>query len=88
MQLRGALPLAQTSRPYNPSAPFQPRPRPECLHGYWELDGDAKAPTIFPQPLVMASTFDRELVRRVFDAVSTEMRAKSNDQVKQTGEAT
>jgi beta-glucosidase-like glycosyl hydrolase len=38
----------------------------ECLHGYWELDENSTAPpTIFPQPLGMAATFDRDLVAKV-----------------------
>jgi hypothetical protein len=58
----------------------------ECLHGLWETNPYTKQPpTIFPQPLVMASTFDRLLVKRVFDAVSTEMRAKNNFEVKSKG---
>jgi hypothetical protein len=71
-------------RAYRPH-PVQPRPRPwrppECLHGYWELDDNSTTPpTLFPQPLAMAAAFDRDLVSKVFDAISTEMRAKSNEE--------
>ncbi|KAI8462979.1 MAG: glycoside hydrolase superfamily [Monoraphidium minutum] len=58
----------------------------ECLHGYWDQNPYTKEPpTIFPQPLVMASTFDRGLVQAAFEAVSDEMRAKNNAEVKAKG---
>ncbi|GBF87380.1 beta-D-xylosidase 2-like [Raphidocelis subcapitata] len=58
----------------------------ECLHGYWEQSpGSTAPPTIFPQPLAMASTFDRDLVGAAFDAIGTEMRAKSNAELRDTG---
>jgi len=44
----------------------------EALHGV-ARNGRA---TVFPQPIGMAATFDRELIHRVFNAVSDEGRAK------------
>lgn len=64
------------------STPLPPSQNPtkhtECLHGFWEPDPSAKPPTLFPQPLAMAAAFDRDLVRRSFDAIADEMRAKNN----------
>ena len=47
----------------------------EALHGYANM-GHV---TNFPQPIGMAASFDDGLVERVFDAVSTEARAKWNE---------
>lgn len=44
----------------------------EALHG---VARSGKA-TIFPQPIGMAATFDRDLIFRIADAISTEGRAK------------
>ena len=44
----------------------------ECLHG---VARSGKA-TVFPQVILMAATFDRELVRKVATAISDEARAK------------
>lgn len=46
----------------------------EALHGVAN-QGDV---TVFPEPIGMAASFNDELVYRVFDATSTEMRAKWN----------
>jgi beta-glucosidase len=52
----------------------------EALHG---LANNDKV-TVFPEPIGMAASFDDELVYRIFDAVSTETRAKYNE-AKQKG---
>lgn len=46
----------------------------EALHGV----GFAGKATVFPEPIGMAASFDDAMVRRVFDAVSDEVRAKYN----------
>lgn len=46
----------------------------EALHGYANM-GNV---TNFPEPIGMAASFNHKLVQRVFDAVSTEARAKWN----------
>ena len=46
----------------------------EALHGYANM-GNV---TNFPEPIGMAASFNDQLVQRVFDAVSTEARAKWN----------
>lgn len=46
----------------------------EALHGV----GFAGFATVFPEPIGMAASFDDELLYRVYDAVSTEARAKYN----------
>ncbi len=46
----------------------------EALHGLANND----SVTVFPQPIGMASSFDDELVYRIFSAVSDETRAKYN----------
>lgn len=46
----------------------------ECLHGV----GRAGRATVFPQAIALAATFDTELVRKTFTAVSDEARAKYN----------
>ncbi|MEK3885024.1 glycoside hydrolase family 3 N-terminal domain-containing protein [Paenibacillus sp. PL2-23] len=43
----------------------------ECLHGHL-----AKEATCFPVPIAMASTWDTELVERVFSAIGKEARAR------------
>lgn len=47
----------------------------EALHGYANM-GNV---TNFPEPIGMAASFNNELVYKVFDAVSTEARAKWNE---------
>jgi beta-glucosidase len=47
----------------------------EALHGYANQDNV----TVFPEPIGMAASFDEALVGRVFDATSTEARAKYAD---------
>ena len=47
----------------------------EALHGV----GRAGLATVFPQSIGMAASFDDTMVRRVFDAVSDEARAKHHD---------
>ncbi len=47
----------------------------EALHGYANM-GNV---TNFPEPIGMAASFNDDLVYRVFDAVSTEARAKWNE---------
>jgi len=49
----------------------------EALHGYANND----SVTVFPQPVGMAASFDDELVRRIFSAVSDEARGKYNQAV-------
>jgi len=46
----------------------------EALHGV----GFSGFATVFPEPIGMAASFDDELLYQVFDAVSTEQRAKYN----------
>ena len=46
----------------------------EALHGYANM-GNV---TNFPEPIGMAASFNHKMVQRVFDAVSTEARAKWN----------
>jgi beta-glucosidase len=53
----------------------------EALHGYANQDNV----TVFPEPIGMAASFDEDLVYRVFDATSTEARAKYN-QLQRNGE--
>ncbi len=52
----------------------------EALHG---LANNDKV-TVFPEPIGMAASFDDDLLYRIFDAVSTETRAKYNE-AKQKG---
>jgi len=52
----------------------------EALHGLANND----SVTVFPQPIAMAASFDDELVYRIFNAVSDEVRAKYN-QAKKRG---
>ena len=47
----------------------------EALHGYANMDHV----TNFPEPIGMAASFDEALIYKVFDAVSTEARAKWNE---------
>ena len=47
----------------------------EALHGFANNEGV----TVFPEPIAMAASFNDELVSRVFDAVSDEVRAKYNE---------
>lgn len=56
----------------------------EALHGVANM-GDV---TVFPEPIGMAASFNDALVYRVFDATSTEMRAKWNELQRQGGEVT
>jgi len=53
----------------------------EALHGLANTD----KVTVFPEPIGMAASFDDELLFKVFDATSTETRAKYND-AKLTGQ--
>lgn len=50
----------------------------EALHGIARF-GTA---TVFPQPVGMAATFDRELIHSISSAISTEGRAKHNEAVR------
>ena len=50
----------------------------EALHGLANND----SVTVFPQPVGMAASFDDELVYKIFDAVSDEVRAKYNQSQK------
>ncbi len=53
--------------------------RAECLHGVWDLFGDAgNAPTVFPAPIALAAAFDAPLLARVAGAIADETRAKAN----------
>lgn len=56
----------------------------EALHGYANM-GNV---TNFPEPIGMAASFDDQLVYRCFDAVSTEIRAKWNELMRQGGDVT
>ncbi|KAF6262012.1 glycoside hydrolase superfamily [Scenedesmus sp. NREL 46B-D3] len=56
----------------------------ECLHGHQER-GSGAVPTIFPQPLLLASSFDDSLAWQVFNAISDELRAKDNAEYAKTG---
>lgn len=56
----------------------------EALHGVANM-GDV---TVFPEPIGMAASFNDGLVYKVFDATSTEMRAKWNQLQQQGGEVT
>ncbi|HOC19532.1 MAG TPA: glycoside hydrolase family 3 N-terminal domain-containing protein [Vicinamibacterales bacterium] len=47
----------------------------ECLHGHAAREG-----TSFPQPIGLASTFDPDLVERVYTAVAAEARARGAHQ--------
>ena len=47
----------------------------EALHGYANMGGV----TVFPEPIGMAASFNDDLVRQIFDAVSDEARAKYNE---------
>ncbi|MGD8781096.1 MAG: glycoside hydrolase family 3 C-terminal domain-containing protein [Ignavibacteria bacterium] len=51
----------------------------EALHGLANND----SVTVFPQPIGMAASFDDELVYRVFNSVSDEVRAKYNQSQKE-----
>jgi hypothetical protein len=42
---------------------------------------------MFPQPLVLAATFDPDLARDVYAAISDELRAKHNAELASTGQA-
>lgn len=53
----------------------------EALHGYANM-GHV---TNFPEPIAMAASFNNEMVEKVFDAVSTEARAKWNE-LQQSGQ--
>ena len=50
----------------------------ECLHGV-AINGIA---TVFPQAIAMAATWDPDLIRQEADVISTEARAKHNEDVK------
>lgn len=54
----------------------------EALHG---LANNSNV-TVFPEPIGMAASFDDELLYRIFDAVSSETRAKYNEALKNGGE--
>jgi beta-glucosidase len=43
----------------------------ECLHGHWAIDS-----THFPQPIALASTFDPQLVERLFTMTAEEARVR------------
>ena len=49
----------------------------EALHGAANM-GNV---TVFPEPVAMASSFNNELLYKVFDAASTEMRAQYNERM-------
>ena len=51
----------------------------EALHGAANM-GNV---TVFPEPIGMASSFNPELLERVFDATSTEFRAQYNERTRQ-----
>ncbi len=51
----------------------------EALHGV----ARAGTATVFPVPIAMAASFDRELVKAIGDCISTEGRAKYNEFVKE-----
>lgn len=53
----------------------------EALHGV-ARNGRA---TVFPQAIGMAATWDRELIRTIADAISTEGRAKYHEALRRTG---
>jgi len=50
----------------------------EALHGFANND----SVTVFPEPIGMAASFDDQLVFKIFDAVSDEVRAKYNQSQK------
>src|SRR5664279_2195074 len=54
----------------------------EALHGF----SNNSNVTVFPQPIGMAASFDDDMVYRVFDATSDEIRAKYNDAIQKGGE--
>ena len=60
-------------------------PCPECLHGHSEKWADRGVPTIFPQPIVLAATFDRDHAWQVYNVISDELRAKANKRHRETG---
>ncbi len=59
-------------------------------YDWWNeaLHGVARGPkaTIYPQAIGLASTFDRDLIQKVGNAISTEARAVNNHLVKSNGE--
>lgn len=50
----------------------------ECLHGAKVDSATEGGATIFPQPIALAASFDRQLVQDVASAIGDELRAKSN----------
>ncbi|GAB4820706.1 hypothetical protein N2152v2_007752 [Parachlorella kessleri] len=57
----------------------------ECLHGVLDRRQPGRGATIFPQPLGLAAAFDVDLVHRVSNAISDELRAKDNEQFRESG---
>lgn len=54
----------------------------EALHGL----ANNNDVTVFPEPIGMAASFDDELVHKIFDAVSDEVRAKYHEAIRKGGE--
>lgn len=54
----------------------------EALHGLANND----SVTVFPQPIGMAASFDDDLVYKIFNAVSDEVRAKYHEYLRRGGE--
>lgn len=54
----------------------------EALHGAANMENV----TVFPEPVAMASSFNPDLLYKVFDAASTEMRAQYNHRMLNGGE--
>ena len=57
----------------------------ECLHGAMLWETPAGGATMFPQPLALAATFDRQLAYEVASMVADELRAQSNSLFDETG---
>ena len=54
----------------------------EALHGAANMENV----TVFPEPVAMASSFNPDLLFKVFDATSTEMRAQYHNRMFNSGE--
>lgn len=50
----------------------------ECLHGARQTDPQGPGATIYPMPLTLAASFDRDLLHRVATQISDEARALDN----------
>lgn len=68
---------------YVPIALLAPVICAECLHGMWMPWDNAKAATLFPQPIGLAATWDTDFMHDVASIISEEMRAINNEQYKQ-----